>query len=104
MEPRLRWYLLLEPVLTLSARWPPFKASRCSTDRGNGYSDRDEGGDAGEMLSTDGRESQEAMTTIILPNDRALYDHCDVQLLTSYLPHYRAMDMTLITELVGEAR
>lgn len=68
VDPRLGWYLLLEPGLALSALCVYFKTGSISTDLGNGYSDRDEGGDAGERLSTDSRGSQEAMITII--NDR----------------------------------
>ena len=48
VDPRLGWYLPLEPGLALSVSPWPAKTGRRQTDLGKGYSFRDGAGDIGE--------------------------------------------------------
>jgi hypothetical protein len=81
VEPRLGWYLPLEPGLTVSASLQPFTIRRPRTDLGNGYSFREGVGDIGEGLSAESRGVEEAMITMIFPNHQESSDHCNIQLI-----------------------
>jgi hypothetical protein len=67
VEPRLGWYLPLEPGLLLNISTFTISSNSTPTDLGNGYSPLVGEGDIGERLSTECRGAGEAMIKMAGP-------------------------------------
>lgn len=95
VEPRLGWYLPLDPGLLNISASAIMMHVQTPTDLGNGYSPLVGDGDIGERLSTECRGAGEAMIGIACSEKRGLNQLC-AQLSGLQPPPTTAQSMLLV--------